>query len=115
MVSSARNGFGQVLFQPDSPTCNVAPYDFHAMYSTSNLHTRTPWSGGTSNIAFSDELGHFEFCDAADPDTLNCLVPGKQDSKTGLDADDTFCFSPRRAIPARTSFHPGGRLYQRRT
>ncbi|MGC2698295.1 MAG: hypothetical protein WA738_21110 [Candidatus Angelobacter sp.] len=94
MVSSARNGFGQVLFQPNSPTCNVAPYDFHPMYSTSNLHTRTPWSGGTSNVAFSDELGHFEFCDLADPNTLNCLVPGKQDRKTGLDADDTFCFSP---------------------
>lgn len=94
MVASARNGFGQVLFQPSSPTCNVAPYDFHPMYSTSNLHTRTPWSGGTDNTTFSDELGHFEFCDLADPVTLNCLVPGKQDRKTGLDADDGFCFSP---------------------
>lgn len=94
MVASARNGFGQVLFQPASTTCNVAPYDFHAMYSTSNLHTRTPWSGGTDNTTFSDELGHFEFCDLADPNSLDCLVPGKQDRKTGLDADDTFCFSP---------------------
>jgi hypothetical protein len=94
MVASARNGFGQVLFQPSSPTCNVAPYDFHPMYSTSNLHTRTPWSGGTDNTTFSDELGHFEFCDLADPNSLNCLVPGKQDRKTGLDADDGFCFSP---------------------
>lgn len=29
MVASAANGFGQVLYQPNSPTCNVAPYDFH--------------------------------------------------------------------------------------
>lgn len=94
MVAGANNGFGQVLFQPNSATCNVAPYDFHPMYSTSNLHTRTPWSGGTSNTVFSDEIGHFEFCDLADPNTLNCLVPGIQDGTTGLDADDTLCFSP---------------------
>jgi len=94
MVASAGNGFGQVLFQPDSATCNVAPYDFHPMYATSNLHTRTPWSGGTDNTTFSDEIGHFEFCDLADPNTLNCLVPGKQDVKSGLDADDTICVSP---------------------
>ncbi|HZI58940.1 MAG TPA: hypothetical protein VFF39_19305, partial [Verrucomicrobiae bacterium] len=42
MVAGSRNGFGQILFQPNSPQCNVAPYDFHPMYSTSNLHTRTP-------------------------------------------------------------------------
>jgi hypothetical protein len=94
MVSSSRNGFGQVLFQPNAAHCHVAPYDFHPMYSTSNLHTRTPWSGGTDNTTLSDELGHFEFCDLADPNTLNCLVPGIQDRKTGLDDDDTFCFSP---------------------
>jgi hypothetical protein len=93
MVASARNGFGQILYQPASPTCNVAPYDFHPMYSTSTPHTRTPWSGGTDNTTFSDELGHFEFCDLADPNTLNCLVAGKQD-RTGLDADDTICLSP---------------------
>jgi hypothetical protein len=94
MVASANNGFGQVLYQPDSSTCNVAPYDFHPMYSTSTVHTRTPWSGGTNNTTFSDEIGHFEFCDSADPDTLNCLVPGKQDAKSGLDADDTICITP---------------------
>ena len=94
MVASGANGFGQILFQPNSATCNVAPYDFHPMYSTSSENTRTPWSGGTDNTTFSDEIGHFEFCDLADPNTLNCLVPGKQDAKKGLDADDTICISP---------------------
>ena len=94
MVASAANGFGHVLYQPNSATCNVAPYDFRAMYNTSNEHTRTPWTGGTDNTTFSDELGHFEFCDAADPNTLNCLVPGIQDRNSGLDADDTICISP---------------------
>jgi hypothetical protein len=94
MVASAANGFGQVLYQPNSPTCKVAPYDFHPMYSTSNLRTVTPWSGGTDNTTFSDEIGHFEFCDVADPLTGNCLVPGKEEGSAGLDADDTFCVSP---------------------
>ena len=94
MVASAANGFGQVLFQPNSPTCHVAPYDFHPMYSTSNLQTNTPWSGGTNNTTFSDEIGHFEFCDLADPVTGNCLVPGKEEGAAGLDADDTFCATP---------------------
>jgi hypothetical protein len=94
MVASAANGFGQVLFQPNSATCNVAPYDFHPMYSTSNEHTRTPWSIGTDNTTFADEIGHFEFCDQADPNTFNCLVPGIQDGSNGLDADDTLCISP---------------------
>jgi hypothetical protein len=87
MAASAANGFGQVLYQPSSPTCNVAPYNFHPMYSTSNEHTRVPWSVGTSNTSFTDELGHFEFCDAADPNTLKCLDPGIQDASSGLDAD----------------------------
>lgn len=94
MVASAGNGFGQVLYQPNSPTCNIAPYDFHPMYSTSNVNTNTPWSGGTDNTTFSDELGHFEFCDSADPNTLNCLVPGIEEGSGGLDADDTVCVSP---------------------
>jgi hypothetical protein len=94
MIASARNGFAQVLYRPNSSTCNINPYNFHPMYATSNLHTRTPWSGGTDNTTFSDEIGHFEFCDSADPNSLNCLVPGKQDRKTGLDADDTICVSP---------------------
>lgn len=94
IIASAANGFGQVLYQPNSATCNVAPYDFHPMYATSNEHTRTPWAGGTNNTTFANEIGHFEFCDSADPNTLNCLVPGIQDRNSGLDAEDTFCFSP---------------------
>lgn len=94
MVSSAANGFGQVLFQPNASTCHVAPYDFHPMYATSNLQTVTPWSGGTNNTTFSDEIGHFEFCDLADPKTENCLIPGKEEGSAGLDADDTFCATP---------------------
>jgi hypothetical protein len=94
MVASASNGFGQVLFQPASKTCNVAPYDFHPMYATSNEHTRVPWTPHSFNTAFSDEIGHFEFCnDANVTPPFACTAAGVQDG-TSVDADDTFCFGP---------------------
>ena|SRR5437016_364388 len=93
MVATHKNGFGQVLFQPKSKTCNIAPYDFHPMYSTSGEHPRVPWAVHSYNIAFSDEIGHFEYCDSADPNTLNCTVPGVNDA-SGLDADDIVCLTP---------------------
>jgi len=93
MVATHKNGFGQVLYKPNSKTCNIAPYDFHPMYSTSTEHTRVPWAAHSYNIAFSDEIGHFEYCNSADPNTLNCTVPGVNDP-SGLDSDDVFCFTP---------------------
>ena len=32
------------------------------MYSTSSEHTRVPWAAHSYNVAFSDEIGHFEYC-----------------------------------------------------
>jgi len=93
MVATHNNGFGQVRYQPHSKTCNIAPYDFHPMYSTSTEHTRVPWAAHSYNIAFSDEIGHFEYCNSADPNTLNCTVPGVNDP-SGLDSDDVACFTP---------------------
>lgn len=66
MVASADNGFAQILFDPHGTTCDFAthnlPYDFHPMYATSSEHTRVPWAAHSYNIAFSDEIGHFEYC-----------------------------------------------------
>ena len=93
MVATHKNGFGQVLYQPHSKSCNIEPYDFHPMYSTSTEHTRVPWAAHSYNIAFSDEIGHFEYCNSADPNTLACTVPGVNDP-SGLDSDDMFCLTP---------------------
>ncbi len=94
MKASSANGFGQVQFDPSGTNCTPSthdiPYDFHAMYSTSSEHTRVPWAAHSYNIAFSDEIGHFEYCDAVD-NNGNCTKPGVNDSG-GVDADDTFCF-----------------------
>ena len=48
MVSSAANGFAEILFDPTGNNCDFAthniPYDFHPMYATSSEHTRVPWA-----------------------------------------------------------------------
>src|SRR5262249_30490910 len=60
MTASAANGFRQVVFDPSATTCATRPYSFHPMYATSSEHTRVPWAAHSYNVAFSDEIGHFE-------------------------------------------------------
>jgi hypothetical protein len=63
MVASAANGFGQVKYAPNPSTdCTYIPYDFHPMYSTSSEKTRVPWAAHSYNIAWADEIGHFDYC-----------------------------------------------------
>jgi hypothetical protein len=90
MTASVANGFGHVLYTPTSDTCQMAPYAFHPEYSTANPRGNT-WSAHTYNVAYSDEIGHFENCLQVDAD-FNCAVPGIEDA-AGLDADDgnNFC------------------------
>jgi hypothetical protein len=88
MTASIANGFGHILYTPNSSTCQEAPYAFHPEYSTANPRGNT-WSAHSYNIAMSDEVGHFENCLALDAN-FNCTVPGAQDS-SGIDQDDTPC------------------------
>jgi len=87
MTASVANGFAHVLFTPDADTCTSAPYAFHPEYSTANPRGNT-WSAHTYNVAYSDEIGHFEHCNALDAN-FNCAVPGSDDAT--LDDDDVFC------------------------
>lgn len=87
MTASIANGFGHILYTPNSSTCQEAPYAFHPEYSTAAPRGNT-WSLHTYNVAMSDEIGHFENCLAIDEDG-NCTSPGGQDPT--LDADDTGC------------------------
>src|SRR5205814_6986919 len=84
MTASVANGFAQVNFDPTAATCSQTPYAFHPMYATSSEHTRVPWAAHSYNVAFSDEIGHWEYC--ADVNTADgtCNDPGS-------DADDFFC------------------------
>jgi hypothetical protein len=90
MTASTANGFGHILYTPNSNTCHEKPYAFHPEYSTGNPRGNT-WSAHTYNVAMSDEIGHFENCQQIDSQ-FNCAVPGAQDSG-GLDEDDdnNFC------------------------
>jgi hypothetical protein len=91
MTASEANGFKHPLFQPTASTCTEEPYAFHPMYSTSSEHTRVPWAAHSYNVAFSDEIGHFEYCNRANPHGT-CVNPGVGDPKK--DGDDIGCFNP---------------------
>ncbi len=90
MVAGPAAGFGQVDFDPSASVCSITPYEFHPMYSTSSEHTRVPWAAHSYNIAFSDEIGHFEYCNASDG--FACTEPGA--GQATLDDDDFGCFNP---------------------
>jgi hypothetical protein len=99
MTASAANSFAQVKWDPNGTDCNPAthnlPSDFHPIYSTSSEHTRVPWAAHSYNIAFSDEIGHFEYCNAVDVEGGTCTQDGIHDLDNGLPSgaeDDFFCF-----------------------
>jgi hypothetical protein len=99
MVASAANQFGQILFDPNGTTCDAAthniPYDFHPMYATSSEHTRVPWAAHSYNVAFSDEIRHFEYCSSVDAEGGNCTSSGTSDPPS---VDDAFCFDAAFAV-----------------
>jgi hypothetical protein len=94
MTASAANGFGQVQFDPTGTSCNNIPYDFHPMYSTSSEHTRVPWAAHSYNIAFSDEIGHFQACNGPGVITPNGHCPAGNTEFGGepTDANDVNCY-----------------------
>ncbi len=101
MVASAANGFGQVKFDPNGTNCDPAthnlPYDFHPMYSTSSEQTSVTWAAHTTNIAFSDEIGHFQICSGSTAIQPNGVCPkgdfeGTGANQTPSDGDDSACF-----------------------
>ncbi|MGH9452245.1 MAG: hypothetical protein ACRD11_17190 [Terriglobia bacterium] len=99
MTAGPQNGFAQVVFNPQGNGCALRPYAFHPMYSTSTPATRVTWAAHTFNVAFSGELGHFEYCSAVDANG-NCTAGGDpgvdQNGKPSMtaDADDQQCFVP---------------------
>ena len=95
MTASIANGFGHILYQPESDVCHMEPYAFHPEYSTGNPRGNT-WSAHTYNVAYSDEIGHFENCLELDAD-FNCAVSADDEPGGTPDADDAFC------VPAEDS------------
>ena len=102
MTASAANGFASVLFDPAGNCATPAalaahnlPTDFHPMYATSSEHTRVPWAAHSYNVSFTDEIGHFEYCNAVNVQGGICTSDGVGDADNGLPAgaeDDFGCF-----------------------
>jgi hypothetical protein len=95
MTASVANGFAQVNYEPTATACTQTPYAFHPMYSTSSEHTRVPWAAHSYNVAFSDEIGHFEYCSSVNPDGTcaeSVNDPG------GPDGDDVQCRGPEESL-----------------
>ena len=86
MTASVANGFAQINYEPNPASCSQSPYAFHPMYSTSSEHTRVPWAAHSYNVAFSDEIGHFQYCANVPDEGGACADPGADD-------DDTAGFS----------------------
>ncbi|MDP9343296.1 MAG: hypothetical protein M3Q23_14630 [Actinomycetota bacterium] len=95
MMASAANGFGHIKFVPNGTRCDEVSYDYHPMYSTSSPDTRVIWAAHSYNVAFSDEIGHWDDCTAVDGEGGSCVglegAPGDQEA---ADGDDNYCFSP---------------------
>ncbi len=99
MTASAANGFGSPRFAPTGTSCDLVPMDFHPMYSTSSEQTRVIWAAHSYNIAFSDEIGHFDYCSLVAGNTAvgagKCATSATEGSAGDLertDVDDNFCF-----------------------
>lgn len=101
MVASAANGFGQIKYKPGGHSCQELPYNFHPMYSTTSPQTRVLWAAHTYNVAFSDEIGHFDFCTHINPNSPSAScdglegIPGDQEP---ADGDDNACFSAEQSL-----------------
>jgi hypothetical protein len=94
MVASAANHFGHIVSAPTGTSCVEKDYTFHPMYSTSSPKTRVLWAAHTYNTAFSDEIGHFDFCSAVGVNG-NCTgLEGISGDQEPADADDVGCFTP---------------------
>src|SRR5438477_10248789 len=90
MTASVANGFAQVNYEPTAATCTETPYAFHPMYATSSEHTRAPCAAHSYNVAFSDEIGHWEFCNHAN---LKGVRGNPGVTENNKDADHTPWFN----------------------
>jgi hypothetical protein len=93
MVASTANGFASVKFDPSASSCTLIPHAFHPAYSTSSPATRVTWAAHSYNVALSDEIGHFEYCNKVDTSSpiLACASGGGFDTNNTDPQDDNYC------------------------
>jgi hypothetical protein len=97
MKASVANGFAAVNYDPSATTCTETPHAFRAAYATSSEHTRVPWAAHGYNVAFSDEIGHFEYCSSVSRQGGRCTQAGSDPF------DSTICFAPPYGSPVQAT------------
>jgi hypothetical protein len=104
MTASAANGFGQIKFAPTGTSCTEIPYNFHPMYATSSPATRVLWTAHSYNIAFSEEIGHFDYCSNVNVATFGCSgLEGPAGDQEPTDIDDFACFPASASLLVQVS------------
>ncbi|HXP18676.1 MAG TPA: hypothetical protein VN840_03410 [Streptosporangiaceae bacterium] len=104
MTASAANGFGQIQYAPTGTSCTEIPYDFHPMYATSSPQTRVLWTAHSYNVAFAEEIGHFDLCSNVDAATFSCTgLEGPAGDQEPTDGDDTACFPASASLLVQVS------------
>jgi hypothetical protein len=108
MTASAANGFATVNWAPKAKKCTTTPINYHAEYSTSTPQTRNVSAAHTYNIAFSDEIGHFQLCASVNPKSPigACAKPlgsDTNDRQVGPDpaGDDDFCLPGKASLDVK--------------
>jgi hypothetical protein len=107
MTASTGNGFAQVNFDPNATTCTASPYAFHPMYATSSPQTRVPWAAHSYNVSYSDEIGHFEYCNQVDAQGGNCTQSSTPSDPPATDSDDYGCYTSDQSTRIRIGGCPG--------
>ena len=67
MMASAENGFASVKFDPAASTCTMISRGVPPRCTAPRRRTRrVPARRTRYNVAYSDEIGHFEYCAKVD-------------------------------------------------
>ena len=101
MVASAANGFASVRYAPNATSCTLVRHGFHPEFSTSRPATRQMWAAHSYNVAFSDEIGHFELCNKVDlKSSILACASGEGFDTNNIDVqDDNYCL-PIPGVPS---------------
>jgi hypothetical protein len=95
MTASIANGFGSPKYQPNAAHCANRPLAYHPMFSTSTTETFSNWTAHQYNVAFADEIGHFDYCSNVtaefDPNGGCSGTEGGNGDVRPSDADDAYC------------------------
>ena len=88
MIASSANGFKHNANLTD---CTTTGFDFHAEFATASQGLGTPWANLFPNVAFDNEIGHWELCS----DSSCSSPPQEPNGPMGMLVTDSNCGTVR--------------------